>query len=72
MNVMINSAGLSKQRCFYIKEKNETLEDAIEAHMGMCFESAEEAAKHAPDNVNLYAAWEIVDGNGKIIIESDE
>jgi hypothetical protein len=55
---------------YYIREEGETTDEAIDAHCGFSFDSADFAAQEAPKNVSPGAKWDIIDQDGKVVRSS--
>lgn len=51
---------------FYVREEGETTEEAVDAHFGDGYDTPEEAAKDANNNVSPGAGWDIVDRKGNV------
>lgn len=51
---------------FYIREEDETTDEAVKAHCGNSFSTPDEAAAAAPDNVTPGGAWDVVDARGNV------
>lgn len=60
---------LAEAACFYIREKGETTEEAIDASCEP-FSDPDDAAREAPQNVGRGASWDIVDRHGTVVRSS--